>query len=296
MTTDGDALPVTALIAASAEQPIIIFDGNAALCMAVVDRMSAGQLDESWECAGVYLLLDRHSDEGYSAYVGRAGAGLRNRIRQHLRKRDHWDRALLVARDTTHGWHSAQIGWLEGRLHELLEGAEQATLRNDVRPQDDTLPPYERLALEAAITPIAAVLRLLGYSPDAVDEDTTSTSLSPAEKAWVTRRAYDVSLADLFAASLIEEGDRLISTNGAWPATAVIGPDGSILLEGKSFISPSGAGKVAKRGKAANGWSFWAVDKADGSRTQLSTLRARYIRARTSSEAALGPAASEPDA
>ncbi len=130
-TDAGDVLPVTALLASEPGQPVIVFDGNAALRMAIVDRGSVLALDDVWDAPGVYLLLDPVAPDGsYGLYVGKAPAGLRHRLRQHARKKEHWVRALLVMRDTTHGWHSAQVGWLEGRLHDVLEGATLASSSN----------------------------------------------------------------------------------------------------------------------------------------------------------------------
>lgn len=272
MTETGDALPVTALLASEPSVPVVVFDGNAALRMAVVDRRSVAGLDESWDTPGVYLLLDPVALDGaYGVYVGKAPAGLRLRIRQHLKAKEHWSRALLVTRDTTHGWHSAQVGWLEGRLYDLLDGASLATLKNGNRPQDESLPAYDRVALEAAVTPIAAVLRLLGCSPDAFDED--APSASPGRSP----RQYNVTLADLVEAGELVVGEKLTSTSLSASGVAVVGQDGSLTVDGRRFPSPSAAGSHVRGGKATNGWSFWAVER-DGSTVPLATVRARHMR------------------
>lgn len=280
MELTGDALPVTALLASEPGVPVVVFDGNAALRMAVVDRRSAGGLDESWDTPGVYLLLDPVALDGaYGVYVGKAPAGLRLRVRQHVKAKDHWSRALLVTRDTTHGWHSAQVGWLEGRLYDLLDGASLATLANGNRPQDESLPAYDRAALEAAVTPIAAVLRLLGCSPDAFDEDAPSESPGPSP------RQYNVTLADLVQAGDLAVGEKLTSTSLSAPGVAVLGENGSLTVDGQRFPSPSAAGSHVRAGKATNGWSFWAVER-DGSTVPLATVRARYLRRMRPEEAA----------
>lgn len=129
MAEELDALPVTVLLATEPGQPVTVLDGNAALRMAVADRESIGALGEEWDRPGVYVLLDPVAFDGaYDAYVGKAPAGLRDPLRNHLRQEEHWSRAVLVIRDTTYGWDSAQVGWLEGRLHDLLDGATLATL------------------------------------------------------------------------------------------------------------------------------------------------------------------------
>lgn len=69
-------------------------------------------------------------------------------------------------RDTTHGFNSAQVGWLEGRLYDLLDAAEDARLHYGNQPSDETLPSFERAMLEASVLPISRILRLIGYDPE----------------------------------------------------------------------------------------------------------------------------------
>jgi hypothetical protein len=276
MTNGLDALPVTVLLAAEAGAPVIVLDGNAALRMAVVDRASLLTLGEEWDRPGIYLLLDPATLDGsYGVYVGKAPAGLRTRVRQHRSGKDHWSRAVLVLRDTTNGWHSAQVGWLEGRLYDLLDGASLATLSNGNRPQDETLPAYDRASLEHAVEPIAAILRLLGCSPDTFDEE----SPSPATPRPAPRQ-YNVDVVELVKAGDLIVGEKATSTQTSAPATALIGADGSLTVDGRSFSSPSAAGSHVRDGSATNGWSFWAVER-DGSSVPLATIRSRHLRARS---------------
>ena len=53
---------------------------------------------------------------------------------------------------------SAAIAWLEGRLWEVLNVAPAAELLDQVRPGDESLPPWERAELKRYITPVTAVL------------------------------------------------------------------------------------------------------------------------------------------
>ena len=132
---DRDSLTVTALVPENVASPIMVFDDNAALKAAIVERGTVRHLDDDWNAAGLYILVDRCDANGdWGAYVGKAPSGISDRIKQHLRNKDDWYRALLVQRDTTHGFNSAQIGWLEGKLYELLNAAECAQLSNKVAP------------------------------------------------------------------------------------------------------------------------------------------------------------------
>jgi hypothetical protein len=112
--SQGEALPLTVLLPDTAGEPIIMFASHAALRLALVERDAASQVGEGWDKPGVYLLLDLPAEDGtWGCYVGKAPAGVRSRLLSHLRTKDHWRRALLVQRDTTHGFNSAQVAWLE---------------------------------------------------------------------------------------------------------------------------------------------------------------------------------------
>ncbi|GAC1439377.1 MAG: hypothetical protein NVSMB55_00640 [Mycobacteriales bacterium] len=269
-TTHDDALPVTVLLPDTAAQPITVYDGGAALRMAIVERDGVHALGPDWERPGVYVLLDMPAPDGtWGCYPGQA-TSLRKRLVQHVSKKDHWRRALLVTRDTTFGFNSAQIGWLEGRLYDLLDAAGDAVLHNGNRPSDETLPAHERLALEAAVAPVRRVLRLIGYDPVSPDDQTALPS--PSRQ---TSKFYGITVQHLIAAGLLAGGETLTSTNGAWPATALLLPDGKVQTGGHVYATPSAAATAVKDGPA-NGWEFWAVDTPTGQVT-LATLRARYL-------------------
>ena len=270
---DLDSLTVTVLVPENAASPIVVFDDNAALKAAIVERGTARHLTDEWNVAGLYILVDRcDADGGWGVYVGKAPSGIRDRIKSHLRHKDTWYRALLVRRDTTHGFNSAQIGWLEGRLYDLLKASDGARLSNKVRPGDETLAPYDRHALEMVLVSVQRLMRLLGHDPSSGDDTDT-------EAGTVSSRHYGVKLAQLVDAGLIEAGDVLVSTNGAWPARARITSDARIAMDDEFYETPSGAACAVKNGPA-NGWDFWARQTPTGS-VPLSTLRAEFLEQST---------------
>ena len=203
---DPDSLTVTVLVPENAASPIVVFDDNAALKAAIVERGAARHLTDEWDAAGLYILVDRCDSEGFwGVYVGKAPSGVKDRIRSHLRNKDTWYRALLVQRDTTHGFNSAQIGWLEGRLYDLLRASDGARLSNKVRPGDETLAPYDRHALEMVLVSIQRLMRLLGHDSSSGDDTDTSPGKGSS-------RRYGVKLAQLLEAGLIKADDVLVST------------------------------------------------------------------------------------
>lgn len=273
MSTDSagqqDALPVTVLVPEDASASIEVYDQHAALKIAVVEREGAHLLSDEWDVPGVYILLDRPDHDGtWGVYAGKAPSGVRTRLRDHLRNKDHWTRAVLVRRDTTFGFNSAQVGWLEGRLYDMFDVAEYAVLHNGNRPSDETLPPYDRQMLELVVLPVRRVLGLIGHDPRTPDD-------SPPVAASATKKHYGTKLPELVEAGLLDPGARLTSTNGAWPATATVTATGEIEYAGTSYASPSTAASAAKGGLSANGWEFWAVDTGAG-KVSLAVLRERH--------------------
>ncbi|MBY6709067.1 hypothetical protein HQ308_19945 [Rhodococcus sp. BP-241] len=271
---EADLLPVTVLLPETAADPIVMYDAHAALRLAVVEQAHVRRLGLEWNRPGNYVLLDPVDAEGkWGCYVGMtAPGGIRTRLLDHLTNKDHWRRALLIQRDTTHSFNSAQVAWVEGRLYDLLNAAENAQLHNKVRPVDETLPAFDRATLEACVLPISRVLRLLGHDPATADESGVILSQTGATR---TSRFQGITVFHLLQAGMLSAGTKLTSTNGAWPASAEVLSDGRIEFASDIYPTPSAAGKAAKDGGAVNGWDFWAVDEPSG-RTTLATLRARY--------------------
>lgn len=264
-----DALKLTTLVTESAADPILIYDDHAALCMGIVDRGTAHLLGNVWDLPGVYILLDPIEPDGsWGTYVGKAPAGLRPRLLIHVKKKGHWSRAVLICRDTTHGFNSAQIGWLEGRLYDFLKAAAATTVYNVNRPSDETLPPYERTMLENSVIPISRTLRLLGYDASAPGDE-------PSDEAYLSKNFYGVTLKQLIDQGVVKADSQLTSLNSAWPASAVVGEGGSITVDGVEYPTPSAAA-CAVRGGATNGWEFWGIDSPQGPKP-LSVLRSELM-------------------
>src|SRR4051812_26456405 len=160
----------------------------------------------------------------------------------HLKGKDHWARALLIRRDTTFRFNSAHVGWLEGRLYDLLDAAADTRLHNGNRPSDETLPPYERAALESIVPPLRRVLRLLGYDTETPDDHAT---VRPAARAR-SNRFYGITVKQLLDAGLVAAGETLASTNGVWPGIAVLLADGAVEWHGARYPTPSSAAVAVK--------------------------------------------------
>jgi hypothetical protein len=117
--------------------------------------------------------------------------------------------------------------------------------------------------------PITRLLRLIGYEPATADD-------LAAPKPGGANRFFGITVSDIIEAGLLAADESLVSTNGAWPASANVNGDGSISYDGDVFATPSAAAMAAKSGGAANGWDFWAVQTNHG-KVPLATLRSKYL-------------------
>lgn len=269
-----DALPFHVLVPGDPGTLIEVFEQSAALHLAVVEQGAVRSLGEDWDAPGVYILLDRvDADANWGCYVGKAPAGIRTRLRQHQSNRGHWYRAILIKRDTTHGFNSAHTAWLEGRIYDLLDAATSASLHNAQRPGDDTLAAYDLPMVESAVEPLSRLLRLLGH-----DTSTAEELLAAPSAATRTNQKFNVTLKDLIDDGMLSGNETLVSTWATVPAIAKLNTDGTVSFEGQVYETPSGAA-IAARGGSTNGWAMWAVETANG-KERLASIRAKYLKAK----------------
>jgi hypothetical protein len=273
---DDDVLPLKVLVPVSTHGPFEIVVEHTALRLAVADRDLLRSLNDSWEVPGAYLLLDRPDGEGrWSAYVGKASPGkLRSRLLEHLRNKPHWYRAVLIRRDTEYGFHSAQAGWLEGRLYDLLADSTLVRLRNGNRPNDETLPRHEQTALETCIEPITSLLHVLGH------EVAASSKKPKVSRRRVSSSNGKIGLIDLITEGLLPPGGKIVSKTRRHLGHAEINADGTIRVGNHISDSLSDAANKLCEGGSWNGWTFWYLETEEGP-VQLSALRDQVRERRT---------------
>lgn len=279
--------PATFHLPHSSLEPLELTVKMPALAMAVVHRDAVSRLDDKWAKAiGVYVLLGPSDDlaHDYRCYVGQSGTGgLRERLTTHRNSptwekshnigKDWWKRALIVRSRDEDGFNSAEAGWLEGRLWDILDSAPTAKLVGK-KGDDQTLPKHLRDQLEQFVPPITAVLRAIGASPDTPDQE-------PKPKKV---KKHVASVAGLIRAGKVAVGARLRSIPSDHEAIAVVHADGQLEVNGARYDSPSGAA-VAVVGHETNGWKFWGLQSGDGTLVPLDKLRQQLDAAADASAA-----------
>jgi Restriction Enzyme Adenine Methylase Associated len=274
MSVEPDSVQlVTFAVPGSSATPMAVQVAHSGLRMVLVSRESISLLDESWKRLGVYFLLGAADNpDRYCAYVGEVGKStLVQRIKQHADKKDEkknwWSRALLI-KSASDEFDSAEIGWLEGRLYDVLNNAVACELMNGNRPGDSSPSAEMKQILERYVEPIMASLRALGASPDTVDQ-------KPERKGRKKPKRYSESVSDLLAAGLLKPETVLQPLRQNVTQTARVLADGRLEVGGKAYDSLSAAAKAVTGTVAEAGWDFWGAPSGTGGFVPLGQLRDR---------------------
>jgi hypothetical protein len=273
---------VTFSVPGSSVEPMPVKVAHSGLRMVLVSRESVRLLDESWKVLGIYFLLGASDDpDRYRAYVGEVGKRtLIQRIKQHAGEKDWWSRALLIA-SASDDFNSAEIGWLEGRLYDVLNNAVACDVMNGNRPGDNSLSVGERSVLERYVEPVMAALRACGVSLDTADQ-------KPEIKGRKKPVRYSESVSDLIEAGLLKPETILQPLRKGVTGTACVLADGRLQVDGSLYDSLSGAAKAATGTVAEAGWDFWGAPSGAGGFIPLAQLRAR-LREDSASTGATAP-------
>ncbi len=253
-------VPVNVQIPAAADAPIVADFVEHALRVAYLHRAHLKGLPaEEWLCPGVYVLLT--GDGSGQVYVGKATA-LRKRLQAHANRPPlDWTRAVAIRRDTTHGFNSAEIGYLEGRLSAELGAVASLSVVKGKNDEDTTLPPHMMLSLDALLGSMLAALRLAGV-------DVAKEADEPEPPSTDTKRKghtkINGTVADLVAAGLIRAGEQVHLSQGKVTANGSVTATGEIVVDGVAYAAPSRAAAKALGLQSSNGWTTWHVGSIDG--------------------------------
>lgn len=260
--------PANAQVPADRDAPVVLDFGAHALRVALVARPHVLKLNETWNVPGIYILLGALGTGSASqAYIGKA-IKLRQRLNHHRTKpKLSWWRGVAISRDTTAGFNSSEIGYLEGRLYSELVATPAIDLKADKHDHDTTLPQHMLLQLDVFIPTILAALRVAGL--DISNEE----PVDDAPASGASRKQIKGTVADLLAAGLVTAGAPLIFKRAGKTAEATVTSEGQLVVDGKAYGSPSRAAADALGLKATNGWVSWELANQTG--VTLADLRAQ---------------------
>ncbi|MDR4532253.1 GIY-YIG nuclease family protein [Glutamicibacter sp. PS] len=267
--------PVNVQIPSDTEAPIIADFVEHALRVAYFDRQHWASLPASdWDAPGVYVLMT--ADGSNRVYVGQARK-LRGRLQQHNNKEKlPWRRALAVKRDTTAGFNTAEIGYLEGRIAAELNALHQITVIEGQTSGDETLPKHMMISLDAFVKSILGALRLAGLDISRSNPQTLTEDEQPSSEPVTSKGPNKtVTVADLVSSGLLQAGHALFLSQAGKEAEGSVTADGEIIVRGVSYKSPSTAAAKALELQSSNGWTTWKIGSQSG--PPLDTLRQQWL-------------------
>lgn len=233
-----------------------------ALRMAFVEPANVNRLTDEWQQPGVYVLLGRRAPEqATDVYVGMA-TDLRKRLNAHRRKpRFPWWRAVAVVRDTTTGFDSAQIGYLEGRLAQELRALPGVNVREGMSTMDVTLPTFARSPLDEFVGTVLEALRVAGVDLQSGAEDDPEGEKVKSGKGHTT---IPGTIKDLLSAGLLQAGSRLVAerevSGKQIRLESEVSASGELIFRGVAYRSPTRPAVVGFELKSTNGWTAWKTD------------------------------------
>jgi hypothetical protein len=264
-------IPVNVQIPSAATVPVVADFVAHALRVAYVQRRDIDRLPaDEWEAPGIYVLLT--DDGSRQLYIGQAIDTRRRLLHHRTKPRLAWTRAVVIKRDTSHGFNSAEIGYLEGRVAAEVSAIPGVTVVEGKRDQDTTLPPHMLLSLDDLLSSILAALRLAGVDTykDANEPESKARKLSTKRKSPTAKTG---TVADLLAAGLLRAGVELHLGQSGKTATGTVTTSGEIIVAGVAYASPSKAAQQALGLQSSNGWTTWHVGNPKG--PTLDALRDR---------------------
>jgi hypothetical protein len=275
--SESSVTPASAQVPADESAPVTLDFTSHALRVALSNREDISSLSKlDWDAPGVYVLIGKITWGGQTpVYVGKA-TSLRSRLLQHRSKPPiDWWRAVAIARDTTDGFHSAQIGYLEGRLASQLRSAARLEVAEGQKNIDRTLPDHQLIPLDAFVPTILAALRVAGLDISKTAEAKASDTESDTSAG---KAHYGVSLSELVSAGSIKPGEKIFFEKGGVAGEAVVNAGGEVILDGVAFKTLSGAGSNLLDGKAVNGWDAWRLGQGGPS---LAEVRDAFLKERS---------------
>lgn len=270
--------PVNVQIPSDTAAPIIADFVEHALRVAYFDRRHWASLPASdWDAPGVYVLMT--ADGSNRVYVGQARK-LRGRLQQHNKEKLPWSRARAVKRDTTAGFNTAEIGYLEGRIAAELNALHQITVVEGQSSGDETLPMHMMISLDAFVKSILGALRLAGLDVSRSNPQTEIEDEQPTpDSKPSTKPTRVVTVADLVSSGLLQAGHTLYLSQAGKEAEGSVTADGEIIVRGVSYKSPSTAAAKALELQSSNGWVTWKL--GNPSSPPLDTLRQQWLKQQT---------------
>jgi GIY-YIG catalytic domain. len=220
---------------------------------------------------GVYILFGRTDDieEKDLAYIGEA-EGIRNRLEDHLAKKDFWNEAItFISKDNN--LNKAHVKYLESRLYEIAKDADRYNLTNSISPTKSSISESDQSEMEEFIENIKLLVNSLGFkifeplrkaNINKEEEEKNTFYIKAARGANATGQSTsdgfvvfkDSVIADSTTNSFPQNWEKL---RNSLIKNKVI--EQNIFTKDYLFSSPSSAAAIVM-GRSANGLTEWKTE------------------------------------
>jgi hypothetical protein len=173
--------------------------------------------------SGIYILSGYSDQSGDlpTIYVGKADV-IKNRIEQHLKGKDFWDKAVVFVSNNINDTHAK---WLEHTLIKRLISTDRSIVENGNAPQEPNISESEKAEMQVFLEEIYQTLPLVGIRafeiPKSVNitnnktefkkiiKDEKDTIIVPAQEEGFKR----VFLGRILGTQFVFQGECLIKLN-----------------------------------------------------------------------------------
>lgn len=217
---------------------------------------------------GIYILFGRTDDieDKDLAYIGEA-EGIRNRLEDHLAKKDFWNEAItFISKDNN--LNKAHVKYLESRLYEIAKDADRYNLTNSNSPTKSSISESDQSEMEEFIENIKLLINSLGYkifeplrklSTNKEEEEKNTFYIKAARGANAAGQSTsdgfvvfkDSVIADSTTNSFPQNWEKL---RNSLIKNKII--EQNIFIKDYLFSSPSSAAAIVM-GRSANGLTEW---------------------------------------
>ena len=162
--------------------------------------------------AGIYILsgYSNPEDELPTVYVGQADT-IKNRIEQHIKNKDFWDKAVIFVSDNK--INSTHAKWLEHKLIDRVLEANRSIVENGNSPQEPTISEAEQAEMQVFLSEIYQTLPLVGLRAFEIPK----TVVKPLEQTLKSEK-------DTLVVPAQKEGfDRVFIGENSWYAVRLSG-------------------------------------------------------------------------
>jgi hypothetical protein len=172
------------------------------LDVAIGSRDQLTTLDETWNNAGIYILLSNIVDNKFDFYIGKS-ISLSGRVEKHKKTKSFWDRFIFFKSSVSKGFTSTDISYLESQLILTLRNWPNAKSDNIVISKEDSISDIQKEIMENIIRSIINILRFLGFtmyveSDDDLIPKIQDSYLSVKNKYWVVRAGKGSQYTNIF--------------------------------------------------------------------------------------------------